>query len=126
MQGKKVSFFTRQTLLQDGGNSTTYYSDTYDLTPDTQILIEARPYAVIGTSPSIQIDFETTNVLHAADGEWHNSLSFSAITGGGGTPQRAFLNQATSPSGQVGRVKVTLTGTDAGITFEVVGIARTD
>jgi len=117
-------FFPRGTLLQDGSNSTEYLSETYDLQGENNMLLEMRPFAVAGTSPSISIDFQTTNTLHANDADWTDDLSFAAVTAGGGTPVRVNVPASSGVMGKFGRVKVTLTGDGVGFTFEVLGIGR--
>ena len=126
MSGRSYAFFPRQTLLQEGNTDTLYYSETFDLQAETSFMLEMRPYAVAGTTPSIEVFLQTSNTLHAADAEWTDDLAFPAVTSGGGAPIRVFVPSPGQPLGRYGRVMVKLTGTDVGYTFEVLGIARSD
>jgi hypothetical protein len=128
MSGRSYPFFSRGTFLQDGSNSTDYLSEPFDIQDAVSMMLEIRPYGVIGTNPSIAIILQTANTLHASEADWHEEMGTggSPITAGGGTPIRLFGPGAGTFLGKFARVKVTITGTDVGITFEALGLARSE
>ena len=125
MSGRSYPMFPRETLLQEGSSDTKYLSDTYDIQEANSFMLEIRPFAVAGTSPSITVGLQTSNTLHANETDWTEDLTTTTpITAGGGVPIRLVAPVGNAPLGKFARVRVTLTGTDVGFTFEVLGLAR--
>lgn len=124
MQGRVPPFFPRQTVTQNGSTVTVYRSSSFELSPDTSLVLEARVYGLIGATPTIDVALETSNVLYASDDQWYEELSIPTITSGGGQPVRSNQPQSGPQAGKYGRARIVIGGADVSATLEVIGFGR--
>jgi hypothetical protein len=104
-----IYFFARGTLASSGAG-TVYYSNPYDVTGASKIVAELDVDAILGTSPTLDADIETSQDMR----DWSAVASFvqKSSTGSEIISATSFLRYV--------RVKVTLGANDQVTTFKVV------